>query len=215
MYSRVIDEKEYTFGVSGKLIKNVLVMYDRQTETLFQQFTGQGLVGDLAGHALTRIPSQVISLSQFARSYKDGRVLSRETGFDREYGSNPYVGYDDVSNVPFMFTGLVNAALSPMERVVAFNFDDVTRAYPFYLTRSTGVINDHAGNVPIVVFHTGSTLSAIDCQMIEDSRPVGSTGVFRSEIDKHKDRAQRIHRALAVGTPRDRSFSMLSATWCQ
>lgn len=186
VYDRTIKKRTHTFGVTGMLRNSDMVMYDTQTETLFQQFTGQGLVGDLAGHTLDRIPSQVISLAQFARSYEEGRVLSPDTGYEREYGSNPYVGYDDISNVPFMFSGLVNGALSPMERVVAISFADVTRAYPFYLTRSNGVINDHAGNVPIVIFHAGSTLSAIDSRLIRNSRQVGSTGVFRRVVDKRE-----------------------------
>jgi len=185
VYERKIGREAVTFGVSGMLRNSDMVMYDRVTESLFQQFTGVGLVGDFAGESLKRLNCQTISLQQFAKSYPDGTVLSADTGYDRDYGENPYVGYDDISNVPFMFTGLVNGALSPMERVVAINFNGVVRAYPFYITRTKGVINDHAGDEPIVIFHAGNTVSAVDCEYIRYSRPVGSTGVFSRKVGKH------------------------------
>ena len=89
--SRVGDEV-YDFGVSGLLINSDLVMYDRTTESLWQQFTGEGIVGDHAGDQLSFIPSSLISFADFKELYPDGIVLSRETGYMRQYGTNPYAG---------------------------------------------------------------------------------------------------------------------------
>jgi hypothetical protein len=71
-------------------------MYDRQTESWWQQATGEAIVGDLAGQRLTFLPAQIVSLGDFAATYPDGDVLSRKTGHTRNYGHNPYVGYDTI-----------------------------------------------------------------------------------------------------------------------
>ena len=94
------DAGVLSFGVTGKLRFSDMVMYDRQTETWWQQATGVGIVGDLTGAKLEFVPSQLISLDQFAAAYPDGQVLSRETGFSRDYGRNPYVGYDAIDQQP-------------------------------------------------------------------------------------------------------------------
>ena len=99
--ARVLD-----FGTTGMLRHSDLVMYDRQTETWWQQATGVGIVGGLTGAKLEFVPSQIVGLDQFAEAHPDGVVLSRDTGFSRDYGRNPYVGYDTVDQQPFLFQGL-------------------------------------------------------------------------------------------------------------
>ncbi|MEX1345788.1 MAG: DUF3179 domain-containing protein, partial [Candidatus Limnocylindrales bacterium] len=91
VFERELDGTLHDFGVSGNLRLSDMVMYDRQTETWWQQATGLGIVGELTGAKLEFVPSQIISLDQFAAAYPDGAVLSRDTGFSRDYGRNPYV----------------------------------------------------------------------------------------------------------------------------
>ena len=105
VFERTIDGALYDFGVSGNLRFSDMVMYDRQTETWWQQATGAGIVGELTGAKLEFVPSQIVGLDQFAETYPDGQVLSRDTGFSRDYGRNPYVGYDTVDQQPFLFAG--------------------------------------------------------------------------------------------------------------
>jgi hypothetical protein len=100
VFDRRVDGETLSFGVSGLLRHSDLVMFDRGTETLWQQFTGEAIVGDRVGDTLTKIPSQILSFKQFADTYPDARVLSRDTGYDRPYGRNPYAGYDDVDTRP-------------------------------------------------------------------------------------------------------------------
>ena len=105
------------FGVSGMLRKSDLVMWDRQTESWWQQLMGEALVGKLAGAELTFINSQIISVSKFFEAYPKGLILSTETGHTREYGTNPYTGYDDpVNKQPRLFQEEVDTRLPAMER---------------------------------------------------------------------------------------------------
>lgn len=186
VYKRTINGRPLTFGVSGMLRNSCMVMYDRQTETLWQQFDGIALMGDMAGRQLECLPSQIISFGQFTAANRKGAVLTQETGFERSYGENPYVGYDDASSLPIMFKGGVNASLAPMEKVVAVKVNDRAVAYPGFVTASKGAINDEICDVPIVVFHTDGAVSAMDRQSIRNSRQVGSTGVFSRMLGKHR-----------------------------
>ena len=95
-FERTLDGEVYEFGVSGNLRNSDLVMFDRATESWWQQFNGEALVGELAGVALTPVPAAIVSLDDFAARHPDGDVLSPDTGFDKAYGLNPYPGYDRI-----------------------------------------------------------------------------------------------------------------------
>ncbi len=182
-----VDGEPHDFGVSGMLRKSDLVMYDRQTQTLWQQLPGEGIVGDLAGTRLTQLPAQIISFEQFAEAFPFGEVLSRDTGFNRNYGNNPYVGYDDIGQRPFLYKGPADDRLRPMEKVVTVSLGQTNRAYPYALTRKQKVVVDEIDGRLLVVFHdpSGAT-SALDKSSIAGSREVGSTGVFDPVLDgKH------------------------------
>lgn len=110
VFERRIDGRVLDFGTTGNLRHSDLVMYDRQTESWWQQAIGEGIVGEYTGRRLTFLPAQIVSLSDFEATYPAGRVLSRETGYRRDYGRNPYVGYDRVDQRPFLFSGSSTAA---------------------------------------------------------------------------------------------------------
>ncbi|MGH9119572.1 MAG: DUF3179 domain-containing protein, partial [Acidimicrobiales bacterium] len=123
VYDRRLGDRVLDFGTSGKLYQSALVMYDRQTESLWAHFTAEGLVGVLAGERLDTYPASIVSWGSWRDAHPDGFVLSRDTGFDRDYGRNPYPGYDDVGRQPFLFSGEVDGRLAAMERVVAVGGD--------------------------------------------------------------------------------------------
>ncbi|MBA3348877.1 MAG: DUF3179 domain-containing protein [Actinobacteria bacterium] len=107
------------FGVTGLLRNSDLVMYDRQTETWWQQFGGLGLIGDLAGTRLRSLPARIVRWDAFAKAHPDGTVVGRETGHDRPYGTNPYPGYDDADSGPwFAAANEDDRRLRPKEVVV-------------------------------------------------------------------------------------------------
>ena len=178
VFDRRFDKTTLTFGVSGYLRYSDMVMYDRQSETLWQQFEGKGLVGKYAGKHLTKVPAQIISFAQFSKNYPQGTVLSRETGFKRSYGRNPYSGYDDINKSPFLYRGPKDDRLPPMEKVITVAIDKKSKAYPYSITEKKGVIHDTVGDTAIVVFHGKGAVSAMDKRQIAESKQAGSTGVF-------------------------------------
>lgn len=93
MFERTVDGKVLDFGTTGRLRMSDLVMYDRQSESWWQQFGGEGIVGRHAGKRLRELPAEIASLGDYASAYPSGRVLSRDTGHTRPYGRNPYAGY--------------------------------------------------------------------------------------------------------------------------
>ena len=183
VFNRRTKGMENMFGVSGLLRNSDMVMYDQLTESFWQQFTGEAIVGDMVGETLDLIPSQIISFEQFKSNYPNGLVLSRETGFKRQYGTNPYVGYDDINQTPFLFDGPKDGRLEPNEKVIAIKLPEVSKAYPYSITKKLNVINDKINESPIAVFHSGGAVSALDASKIEDSKESGSTGIFSREVD--------------------------------
>ncbi len=181
-FDRRVEGQVLTFGVSGLLRFSDLVMFDRETETLWQQLTGEALVGDLLGAQLAVHPAQIVSFEQFRTAYPGGVVLSRDTGHARDYGRNPYAGYDDIDRQPYLYDGPTDGRLRPMEKVIALKLDGAEKAYPYSLTREQRVVNDEAetagGPVPLVVLHADGAVSALDAARIADSKGAGSTGVF-------------------------------------
>jgi len=181
-FERDVGGTTYDFGVSGLLRNSDLVMYDRQTESWWQQFTGEAIVGSLTGTALNFVPASTVSFADFRAAHPAGTVLSRDTGFSRDYGRNPYVGYDRTAD-PFLFEGQTDGRLPPAERVVAVELTGETVAYPFGALEDQLVVEDTVGGTPIVVFFQPGTASALDAPSIADSRDVGAAGVFLPQAD--------------------------------
>lgn len=187
-YSALVHDRRINgvvpyFGVSGLLRNSDMVMYDNVTESFWQQFTGEAIVGDMVGQTLEMLPAQIISFKQFKEAYPNGTVLSKNTGYNRSYGRNPYAGYDDIDTTPFLFKGKTDDRLPPNEKVIAIKDDSLSIAYPYSITSELHVIYDTVGNKPIVVFHSEGAVSALDQSYIYDSKEVGSTGVFSSMLD--------------------------------
>ena len=183
VFDRRLDGTVYDFGTSGKLRRSDLVMWDRQTESWWQQFTGEGIVGELAGKKLTILPASIISFSDFRDANPQGKVLSRETGFNRPYGQNPYAGYDRADQPPFLFDGDLDGRLLPKERVATVTIGEVDAAFPFSILAKETVVNYTVNGKDLVVFFKSGTASALDKSSIRDSRDVGATGVFDPQVD--------------------------------
>jgi hypothetical protein len=183
-YDRRLDGEVLDFGVSGLLRNSDMVMFDRQTESWWQQLTGEGIVGEYADAVLEFVPSQVISFGQFSERYPDGVVMSRETGFGRNYGRNPYEGYDSGSMKPFLFRGEIDDRLwSGVAHVLAAEINDVPKAYPFDEIRETGVINDSIDETSIVIFYQSGVATALGESVIANGRDIGTAGMYESTVD--------------------------------
>ncbi|MEZ4868827.1 MAG: DUF3179 domain-containing protein [Caldilineaceae bacterium] len=177
VFDATIDGVAHEFGTTGRLRNSDLIMYDRVTESWWQQFTGQGLIGEYAGRQLDFLASQVISFGDFAPEFPDGMVLQRPQ-MARSYGVNPYTGYDSTTGRPFLYDGDLDTRLPATERVVGVTLDGDVMAYPFSVVADEGAINDELGGNPLVVFHKEGTASALDSRIIAEGRDVGSVGVF-------------------------------------
>ncbi len=171
------------FGTTGRLRKSDLVMYDRQTETWWQQFSGEGIIGEYAGERLTQLPTRIVAFEDFSAAHPKGLVLSRQTGFFRDYGRNPYAGYDRIGNSPFLLDEPTDPRLPAMERVLAVTRDGRNRLYPFSVLRDRRVLNDHFAGLPVAVFAKPGTLSVLDTTRIADGREVPAANAFERRLD--------------------------------
>jgi hypothetical protein len=185
-FDRRIDGKAFNFGVTGMLRHSDMVMFDRETESWWQQITGEAIVGDLTGRKLRQIPAQIVGFGQFATTFPNGTVVSKETGHKRDYGRNPYVGYDNVTQRPYFPVAKDDPRLRPMEKIVVVETGKRSKAYPYSATRRMRVINDTVIDRDIVIFHRDGANSALDSIIINESKEVGATGVFVPEIDGKK-----------------------------
>lgn len=157
-----------TFGVTGKLRNSDMVMFDRETESWWQQAVGLGIVGELTGVKLKTLPSWMESWQQFRTRNPEGLVMA-EPDYNRSYGRNPYRSYDS-STRPFLYNGeMPPHGIRPLARVVRVG----TRAWP--LARLAELEELHEGGV-VINWRAGQA-SALDTRQIASGRDVGSIRV--------------------------------------
>jgi len=182
VYKRRIEGEVLDFGTSGMLYESALVMYDRQTETLWTHFDGLAVRGSLTGTRLEIVPAQILSFAQWLATHPDGKVLSRSTGEARDYGTNPYPFYDSREGPnPELFIGGWDRRLSALSRVVGVTVAEESMAYPYRaLTSEAGAaaISDRLGGRRLVIFWQTGVSSALDEPGIAKARDVGTSGVF-------------------------------------
>ncbi len=183
VFDRGVSGTRIDFGTSGKLWKSDLLMYDRETHSLWSQMEGRAVVGARAGMRLRLLPANTLAYEDFKQAYPDGRVLSRETGASRAYGRNPYEGYDQPGSRPFLLHGAPDPRRPPKERIVGVVLGGAARAYPWSALARRGVVHDDWGGEKLVVFYRPGALSALDQSEIGASRAVGATGVYSRVVD--------------------------------
>lgn len=182
-FKRTVDDMLLDFGTTGRLRFSNLIMYDRQTETWWQQATGEAIAGELTGRQLEFYPAAMIAWSEFKSNYPDGSVLSRDTGYSRDYGRNPYSGYDNINALPFLFDGPATPdELPAMARVLTVDLEGETVAYPFSILEEVRVVNDTVAGQDIVVFWDAGTASALDASQVAAGKDVGSANAFSRDF---------------------------------
>jgi hypothetical protein len=182
-FDRQLGDRLLTFGTSGLLYRSDLVMYDRQTESLFSQIEGRAIAGVLAGEELDRVPVQTVTWAQWRQANPDGWVLSRDTGARRDYGTNPYGGYDRPGGNPFLFQGDPDPRRPAMERVAGLGASGDPVAVPLADLVETGVVELTVDGAPVVVWAVEGLRSPLDDRRVEEGRPVGATGAFDPVVD--------------------------------
>lgn len=178
VYSRNINGSTYSFSFSGLVRNSNLVLYDRQTESLWQQLTGDSIAGSLTNTRLTRIHSATVPFHVFRETYPNGKVLSRDTGFRRAYGRNPYSKF--LSSGKLMFPVSLPGPLPfpPTDPIVVVESNGATRAYSASLLAEHHVLTGRLANTPFVIFSSHSMLDALDAPIIADSRRTLAAAVF-------------------------------------
>ena len=183
-FERTVSGRVLDFGTTGRLRYSNLIMYDRQTESWWQQATGEAIAGELTGTQLVFRPAPIISWADFKAAQPDGKVLSRDTGFDRPYGENPYLGYDDVNNPPFLYRGPETpGVLPPVARVLTIDLNGEAVAYPYTVLQKVGVVNDMVGGKDVVVLWAAGTASALDAGTVAGGRDVGAATAYARTLD--------------------------------
>jgi hypothetical protein len=185
-YDRRLGDRVLDFGTSGLLYNSALVMYDRQTESLWSHFSAEAVAGVLTGEELGRRPTAMVAWSDWVGANPDGLVLSRSTGHRRDYGRNPYGGYDDIGQSPFLFDGDADGRLRPMTRVVGVEHGGEAVAVQLEPLLEAGVLDVSLGGRDLVVWARRGTASALDDARIPDGRDVGTTGVFDNRVDDRR-----------------------------
>lgn len=185
VFDRIFEGEQLRFGVSGLLRNSDLVMWDDRTESLWQQLTGEGLIGHHAGAQLTFIPSSITSFDEFTRRHPEGLVLGPDQGFGRRYGFNPYVGYSS-RPAPFGFFPQedLDDRFPALERVVNVTIEGTAKAYPFSILAGSRVVNDSVAGRDIVVLWGGDTADALDDQEIPIARDIGTGIAFSRVVDE-------------------------------
>ena len=203
---RRLGDEVLEFGTSGRLYRSSLVMYDRQTASLWSHFTGQAVAGVLTGEQLDRRSVNLVSWGEWRRANPDGLVLSRDTGEDRPYGRNPYPGYDDVGQPPFLFEGEVDGRLAAKERVVGLGQGSDPVAVLRSAVLEQGAIELEVDGRPVVVVGVAGTASALDAGDVAGGRDVGAVGAYVPEVAGRPVRLVRDGGGVAdeaTGSPMD------------
>ena len=184
-YERTIQGNVTSFGTSGQLYNSALVMYDRATESLWTHFDGKAVVGMLTGIELVEHGSPLLAWGEFVRTYPTGQVLDWEAaGFNRDYGRNPYSGYDTPDGRPFLFRGSLDDRASAMQRVVGIEHGGTSVAYALEAVSGgeARVTNATIGDADVVIMWRAGQASALETSDPSTGRDVGSVGVFESAV---------------------------------
>ena len=184
VFDRTVENRVLDFGTTGKLRNSDLVMYDRQTESWWQQFTGEAIVGTLTGHRLRLIPARLESFERFQQRFPRGQVLVPNNPGARNYGRNPYVGYDATGQRPFLYDGTLPDGIEPMERVVAVETAPGRHeAWALALVRRKGTLQ----SADLLIQWQPGQASALDKASIRAGRDVGNVVVQRKQENELVD----------------------------
>lgn len=210
-FDRVVNGEELTFGTTGKVRNSDLVMWDRQTQSWWQQITGEAIVGHYAGLGteLEIINSPIIAWETFAEQYPNGQVMERifdEFGFPvKSYDLAPYAGYDSVDASPFAIEDpdSLDDRMPPNVRVLTVETGEAVVAYPFSFLEEAIVVNDTLDGIDVAIFFDNGTLSAF-FNTLDQQLTSGSTTMFKRNID-----GQSLTFETAEGGIRDRETGTL------
>ena len=142
------------FGVSGLLYNSDVLLYDRETESLWSQILAEAVAGPRVGETLKVLPSSHTTWGAWRADNPGSIVLSRETGFFRDYDRDPYAGYERSPSIFFPVANAVEeGGLHPKERVMGLRVGDLAKAYPYSVlaSRDEAMFSDTVGDDDFVI----------------------------------------------------------------
>lgn len=181
VYDRRIDGKILRFGNTGRIRHYDMVMYDHATESWWQQFTGEAILGAHAGTVLKPVPARLEALARFRERFPDGRVMVPDDPMRQPYGQTPHYGVDslwDTQSKTMLrerYPYDLPANVSPLTRVVVVG----EKAWSLDLIRKRGRIEDQN----IVVSWVPGQNSVHDHPIVASGRDVGNVVVQRAGSD--------------------------------
>jgi hypothetical protein len=163
IFNREIGGKEYKFGISGLLYQSDVLFYDRETQSLWSQLEMKSVSGKMAGTDFIVLPSTLATWKEWREKYPDTLVLSRDTGFFRNYDRQPYSGYEESSTIMFPIKNK-NNKFHPKEKVLVVLSGNRAKAYPFSELKKvkTPLKDKLGGKVIVIEFKDGDYVNATD-----------------------------------------------------
>jgi hypothetical protein len=161
VYGRKIADRELTFGVSGKLHANSLIMYDHQTDSLWSHLAGAAVTGPLKDQKLSALPSMLTQWGTWKSLHPDSKVLV--TGQSSVMGSlkDPYETYYRSSDTGIIPPRLLDKRIYPKEFVLGLVLNARAKAYPFSVLSKKPVINDAFEGLPLLIVFDEQTTSGM------------------------------------------------------
>ena len=179
VFERTVAGEVVEFGTTGKLRYSDMIMYDRATDSWWQQFTGEAIAGERLGTTLPLVASRLESWKEFRERHPDGRVLVPNDPNMRAYGSNPYAGYDTARR-PFLYDGALPEGIDPMERVVVVRSGSGDpRVVRMSAVREGGPLQVDG----VTLRWRAGQASALDTRAIPKGRDVGTITATRDGAD--------------------------------
>lgn len=153
--------RQLKFGVSGLLYRSDVLLYDRQTESLWSQIKQEAVTGKLMGTRLQLLPSTQTTWGAWKKLHPDTLVLSTRTGYVRNYDRDPYKGYATSRQI-FFPVGKMNRRYHPKEQVIGVEFEGLAKAYPFSeLARVKSPFKDKVGKQTVWVTYDSKSRTAV------------------------------------------------------
>ncbi len=176
------------FGISGLLMHNDMVMYDRETQSWWEQIMGSAVAGEYAGTSLEMMPAMLISVKDYFKRFPDGEILSPEgieligknhhRPFHHAYHNN------QILDTAYYLPEKTDPRLPPLERVLDIHVHDHITVYPFQKLALKHVVNETFEGLNFVIFYHGDVVSVMDEDKLSHSKKVGCATAFRSVLDK-------------------------------
>ncbi len=146
-----IEGRPVEFGVSGLLYNSDMLLYDRDSESLWSQIEGRAISGRHTGQRLIAVPLEHTTWEDWRRRHPETLVLSQDTGHARDYGRDPYAGYTETESLHFPVKFRAQG-YHPKERVLGLELNERFKAYPFSeLARTGGEVHDEIGGHRVTI----------------------------------------------------------------